>query len=100
MLATRISTSIWYLYIDHTCICIGNVSGHGVGTLTTPTYNEILPSYSQAPNENKCNQEGLELQENVNTVYQVTAAGINLKNFELHKKYSYCLCIHIYRYNI
>ena len=82
-------------------------SGHGVGTSTTPMYEETLPSYSQAPNDN---QEDLELQENAaykattfklqeNTAYAVathelqgqstTDIIINLKDFELHENAAY-----------
>lgn len=69
------------------CICTGNDSDHSVGT---PTYNERLPSYSPAPNEShdsKCNQDDLELQENVDSV--TTAYSNNQKDFELHKNAVY-----------
>ena len=77
---------------------VNNVSDHFVDTSTsTPIYEEIQPSFSQAPNKNKCNQEGLELQENTafttlklqeNAAYQTTV-DIKLKRFELHENAAY-----------
>lgn len=57
---------------------VGNSGGnHSEGTSTTPIYEEILPSHGQAPNENKYNQEDLELQENA--AYEVTSTIIKLQ---------------------
>ena len=66
---------------------IGNHSGHDVDPSTTPIYEEILPSYSQAlSDENKWNHiKGLELQEN--TAYQVTT-------FKLEENTAYAVAAH------